>query len=79
MHDCTNPHPRLQEYIFTNEQGFGFVKKWDQMVGLRVILGVLEAGVFPGCAYLLSCWNEIELALVISTGDVEKKITAKSD
>ncbi|KAH7395474.1 retrograde regulation protein 2 [Cadophora sp. MPI-SDFR-AT-0126] len=36
--------------------GFGFVKKWDQMVGLRVILGVLEAGFFPGCAYLLSTW-----------------------
>src|SRR4051794_39557526 len=35
---------------------FGFVKKWDQMVGLRIILGVLEAGFFPGCAYLLSTW-----------------------
>ena len=23
------------------------------MVGLRVILGVLEAGFFPGCAYLV--------------------------
>ena len=37
-------------------QGFGFVKKWDQMLGLRIILGVLEAGFFPGCAYLLSTW-----------------------
>lgn len=36
--------------------GFGFVTKWDQMAGLRVILGVLEAGFFPGCAYLLSTW-----------------------
>ncbi|KAF8859312.1 MFS general substrate transporter [Acephala macrosclerotiorum] len=36
--------------------GFGFVKKWDQMLGLRVILGVFEAGFFPGCAYLLSTW-----------------------
>jgi len=35
---------------------FGFVKKWDQMVGLRVLLGILEAGFFPGCAYLLSTW-----------------------
>jgi MFS family permease len=43
--------------IATNDaQGFGFVKQWDQMVGLRVLLGVLEAGFFPGCAYLLSCW-----------------------
>lgn len=37
-------------------QGFGFVKKWDQMAGLRIILGVLEAGFFPGSAYLMSCW-----------------------
>ncbi|KAL2071999.1 hypothetical protein VTL71DRAFT_11342 [Oculimacula yallundae] len=36
--------------------GFGFVKKWYEMVGLRVVLGVLEAGFFPGCAYLLSTW-----------------------
>ena len=26
------------------------------MVGLRVILAALEAGFFPGCAYLMSCW-----------------------
>lgn len=26
------------------------------MLGLRVILGVCEAGFFPGCAYLLSTW-----------------------
>ena len=25
-------------------------------MGLRVILGTLEAGFFPGCAYLLSTW-----------------------
>ena len=36
--------------------GFGFVKIWTTMVGLRVVLGILEAGFFPGCAYLLSCW-----------------------
>ncbi|KAL2135157.1 hypothetical protein VTI74DRAFT_9588 [Chaetomium olivicolor] len=36
--------------------GMGFVKKWDQMAGLRVILGVLEAGFFPSCVYLLSTW-----------------------
>ena len=35
---------------------FGFLKTWTQMVGLRIILGVFEAGFFPGCAYLLSCW-----------------------
>jgi MFS family permease len=37
-------------------QGFGFTPNWTTLVGLRVILGVLEAGFFPGCAYLLSCW-----------------------
>lgn len=36
--------------------GFGFVHSWTTMMGLRAILGVLEAGFFPGCAYLLSTW-----------------------
>ncbi|KAJ5152735.1 uncharacterized protein N7482_009213 [Penicillium canariense] len=36
--------------------GMGFAKNWGQLVGLRVLLGVLEAGYFPGCVYLLSCW-----------------------
>ncbi|KAJ6111495.1 hypothetical protein N7523_007556 [Penicillium sp. IBT 18751x] len=36
--------------------GTGFVKNWGQLVGLRVLLGILEAGYFPGCVYLLSCW-----------------------
>lgn len=36
--------------------GFGFTPNWTTLVGLRVILGILEAGFFPGCAYLLSCW-----------------------
>lgn len=35
---------------------FGFVKTWDQMIPLRLVLGIFEAGFFPGCAYLLSCW-----------------------
>jgi MFS family permease len=26
------------------------------MLGLRLILGVFEAGYFPGCVYLLSTW-----------------------
>jgi hypothetical protein len=34
----------------------GFVKDWGQLVVTRVLLGVLEAGYFPGCVYLLSCW-----------------------
>ncbi|WPH04103.1 retrograde regulation protein 2 [Acrodontium crateriforme] len=35
---------------------FGFTKKWYDMVPLRLVLGIFEAGFFPGCAYLLSCW-----------------------
>jgi MFS family permease len=36
--------------------GMGFVKSWDQLAGLRVILGFFEAGLFPGSVYLLSTW-----------------------
>ncbi|KAJ5834213.1 Major facilitator superfamily domain general substrate transporter [Penicillium robsamsonii] len=36
--------------------GMGFVQDWGALVGARVLLGVLEAGYFPGCVYLLSCW-----------------------
>ncbi|KAK1749346.1 major facilitator superfamily domain-containing protein [Echria macrotheca] len=36
--------------------GMGFVKDWQVMAGMRVILGVLEAGFFPSCVYLLSTW-----------------------
>jgi MFS family permease len=34
--------------------GMGFVKNWEQMMGLRMVLGVFEAGFFPGAVYLLS-------------------------
>jgi MFS family permease len=36
--------------------GFGFSKTWPTLIPLRLVLGVLEAGYFPGCLYLLSCW-----------------------
>jgi len=36
--------------------GMGFVRHWQDLAGLRVILGVLEAGFFPSCVYLLSTW-----------------------
>ncbi|PGH07061.1 hypothetical protein AJ80_08074 [Polytolypa hystricis UAMH7299] len=36
--------------------GFGFAKDWPTLVGLRLVLGILEAGYFPGCVYLLSTW-----------------------
>ncbi|KIJ12921.1 Anion:Cation symporter family protein [Paxillus involutus ATCC 200175] len=34
----------------------GFVKTYPQLVGVRVCLGVAEAGFFPGVAYYLTMW-----------------------
>ncbi|GIZ41348.1 hypothetical protein CKM354_000465400 [Cercospora kikuchii] len=34
----------------------GFVGDWTELLGCRVVLGALEAGFYPGCVYLLSCW-----------------------
>lgn len=36
--------------------GMGVINNWTQLVGLRVVLGVFEAGYFPGAVYLLSTW-----------------------
>ncbi|KAF3929080.1 hypothetical protein ABW20_dc0105844 [Dactylellina cionopaga] len=36
--------------------GMGFTKRWQQIVGLRVILGAFEAGYYPAMVYLLSTW-----------------------
>jgi len=36
--------------------GMGFVKTWEQLAGLRVMLGALEAGLFPSAVYLMSTW-----------------------
>ncbi|KAF9005279.1 MFS general substrate transporter [Hymenopellis radicata] len=36
--------------------GMGFVKTWQQLAVCRVLLGVLEAGFFPACAFLISTW-----------------------
>ncbi|KAG8629741.1 hypothetical protein KVT40_001360 [Elsinoe batatas] len=36
--------------------GMGLVNTWPELAGLRVILGVFEAGYFPGAVYLLSTW-----------------------
>lgn len=36
--------------------GMGFVEEWGQLAALRVVLGILEAGFFPSCVYLLSTW-----------------------
>jgi len=34
----------------------GFVKTYPQLVGVRVCLGVAEAGLFPGVVYYLTLW-----------------------
>ncbi|KAE8363350.1 major facilitator superfamily domain-containing protein [Aspergillus caelatus] len=36
--------------------GMGFARNWKHMVATRALLGLLEAGYFPGCVYLLSSW-----------------------
>ncbi|KAI1385699.1 MFS general substrate transporter [Hypoxylon trugodes] len=36
--------------------GNGFIKSWEGLVGLRVLMGILEAGYFPGAVYLMSTW-----------------------
>ena len=36
--------------------GTGFIKNWEGMAGMRALLGIMEAGFFPGTVYLLSCW-----------------------
>lgn len=35
---------------------FGFVHTWVQLVGLRVIVGIFEAGLLPGALFLLQVW-----------------------
>lgn len=36
--------------------GAGFAKKWTDIVACRLLLGLFEAGFFPGSVYLISCW-----------------------
>lgn len=36
--------------------GQGFVKNYQALAACRVLLGLFEAGFFPGCVYLVSCW-----------------------
>lgn len=33
-----------------------FVKTWNQLAAVRAILGIFEATLFPGAAYLIACW-----------------------
>lgn len=36
--------------------GMGFVTNWRQLAGLRALLGVFEATLFPGASFLIACW-----------------------
>ncbi|ORY03758.1 putative allantoate permease [Clohesyomyces aquaticus] len=40
--------------------GQGFVKNFSQIMATRFILGLAEAGIFPGCFYLISFWYKRE-------------------
>lgn len=41
--------------------GFGFVKDFSALAALRCLLGILEAGFFPSCVYLLSTWVSLSI------------------
>ena len=36
--------------------GMAFVESWVTLAICRVLVGVFEAAIFPGCVYLTSCW-----------------------
>ncbi|KAK5063037.1 hypothetical protein LTR84_005113 [Exophiala bonariae] len=36
--------------------GMGYVPTWKAFAMLRVMLGILEAGLYPGCIYLIASW-----------------------
>ncbi|KAK2043868.1 major facilitator superfamily transporter [Colletotrichum somersetense] len=36
--------------------GMGFSRRYSHLYACRILLGVLEAGFFPSCVYLLSTW-----------------------
>ena len=36
--------------------GMGYSHNWSMLAGLRALLGVFEATLFPGAAFLIGCW-----------------------
>lgn len=47
--------------------GMGFARNKNDMIVLRILLGLFEAGLMPGCAYYLSNWYQsTELSLRIA-------------
>ncbi|CAD6934491.1 unnamed protein product [Tilletia laevis] len=63
--------------------GMGFVKTWEQLTATRALLGIFEAALFPGAAFLLSCWylrSEVQVRLtyfyllaVVASGRIERE------
>ena len=49
--DGSNPNKEL-----TCVWSFGFVRKWTDLLALRVLLGILESGLYPSIVYLLATW-----------------------
>ncbi|PPR00405.1 hypothetical protein CVT26_009690 [Gymnopilus dilepis] len=47
---------RMGDSHVRNSTTMGLVKNYPQLVGVRVCLGVAEAGLFPGVVYYLSLW-----------------------
>jgi MFS family permease len=43
--------------------GMGFADSYGTLAALRVVLGILEAGFFPSCVYLLSTWCKCAMGL----------------
>jgi MFS family permease len=61
----------------------GYVQNYGQLIVARVLLGVFEAGLFPGVNYYLSCWykrNEfgIRAAIFFSAAAVLSSIFLRS-
>lgn len=61
--------------------GMGFLTDWTQLAACRVLLGLLEAGFFPGCVYLIQCWytrfeTQKRLALFYLTAMVISGVSA---
>ncbi|PSN72063.1 MFS general substrate transporter [Corynespora cassiicola Philippines] len=51
--------------------GAGWSKRWTDIVVCRLLLGLFEAGFFPGCVYLISCWYtryEVQKRLAVFYG-----------
>ena len=66
-------------------QGFGFVHKWTELLGLRVLLGILESGLYPSIVYLLATWYSrckfryemrLMMNLTVCSDDVGKRYSA---